>query len=220
MAQYYPIYLDITGCLCVVIGGGHVSARKTAGLLEAGARVRVVSPVIVPELLSLVNDDRIEFIASHYESAHLDGASLVFAATNMRDVNAQVTRDAGALCIPVNAADAPTEGNFIVPAVIRRGDFCLSISTGGNNPLLAARLHEEFERRFGTEYGGFVELLGDMRNAIKFRTEDTSERRRALSFLLDNEQEIRELIALGRADEASSLARSLVDSALSPRSVE
>lgn len=220
MSQYYPIYLNVADRLCVVVGGGQVAARKSAGLLEAGARVRLVSLEINSELQSQVEESRLEFIQTTYEAAHLQGATLVFAATNRREVNAQVAEDAGALRIPVNVVDAPEEGNFIVPAVVRRGDFCLCISTGGNNPLLAVRLQREMEERFGSEYGEFVQFLGQMRETIKGRTNDTAKRRLALSFLLDNENEIRALIAAGRTEAAHLLASSLVESVLSSRTVE
>src|SRR5579871_907816 len=163
MARYYPLTLEIAGETCVVVGGGMVAERKVSGLLEAGARVRVVSPQLTPALQALAAAAQIEAQRAPYDPSCLTDALLVFAATDDRAVNAQVAADARARALLVNVADAPEEGRFIVPSVVRRGEFCLSISTGGANPMLAARLSEEMEQRFGPEYGAFVELLGQMR---------------------------------------------------------
>src|SRR5690348_8063093 len=94
MSRFYPLFLNITGRLCVVIGGGAVAERKVAGLLDAGARVRVVSPEATLTLRHLAEQGRIELVVESYQSAHLEGAYLVFAATSMRAVNAQVANDA------------------------------------------------------------------------------------------------------------------------------
>src|SRR5579862_6754618 len=111
MSRFYPIFLDLAGRLCVVVGGGAVAERKVAGLLQAGARVRVASPEISPALRDLANRGEIEYHAVEYRGHLLDGAQLVFAATSVRAVNAQVAQDASALNLPASIADAPEEGS-------------------------------------------------------------------------------------------------------------
>jgi precorrin-2 dehydrogenase/sirohydrochlorin ferrochelatase len=209
MSRFYPVYLNVAGRLCVVIGGGAVAERKIAGLLEAGARVRVVSPEAAPGIIELAGRGTIEYHSTRYEHEYLKDAHLVFAATNARDVNAQVAAHARSLDIPVNVADAPDDGSFVVPSVVRRGEFCLSISTGGNNPMLAARLATEMQARFGPEFGAFVELLGDVRDTIKEWTSDTTVRRQAVAAVLDNEAELRAYLAMGHSDAARALALSI-----------
>ncbi|HLK58242.1 MAG TPA: bifunctional precorrin-2 dehydrogenase/sirohydrochlorin ferrochelatase [Chthonomonadaceae bacterium] len=210
MPRYYPISLDLSGKLCLVVGGGAVAERKVAGLLDAGARVRVISPELTPTLQALADAQRIEVLLAPYETACLADAGLVFAATNRREVNARVAQEAGARGLLVNVADAPEASSFHVPALIRRGDFCLSISTGGKNPLLAARLSDELETRFGPEYGAFVELLGQMRDYIKGMTDLPPLRHRALERLLDAENELCALLRASEGDAARTYAEALI----------
>src|SRR5689334_10910631 len=123
--------LDMTDRTAVIVGGGTVAARKARGLLEAGAKVRCVSPVFSPEI-----PGNVERIAEGYASRHLDGAFLVFAATDNREVNNAVVRDAQARGLLVNRADAEEgrPGNFVVPASHRAGNLVLSVS--GGSPAL------------------------------------------------------------------------------------
>lgn len=213
MPRYYPLFLDLSDTLCLVVGGGAVAERKVLGLLEAGSSVRVVSPVFTPTLESLAAAGRIEAICAPYERAQLTGVSLVFAATNDRQVNAQIASDAAAQNLPVNVADAPHEGDFITPSVVRRGDLCIAITTGGNNPTLTARLAEELETRFGPEYAEFVQLLGRMRDKIKTTTTDPEARRRAFTHLLDAEVELCRLLQVGQNEAAIAQAEALIASA-------
>jgi siroheme synthase-like protein len=214
MPRYYPIQLNLEDRTCLVVGGGAVAARKVGGLLEAGARVRVVSPRLAPELQARAEAGEIEARLADYAPEHLDGVVLAFAATDDRSVNAQVAADAEARGIPVNVADSPEESRFLVPSVVRRGALCLSVSTGGNSPMLAARLCDELEARFGPEYGDFVELLGQMRSYIKERTRDVSRRRAAFARLLDAEAELRVALRAGPPEAARTLAEALVAEAL------
>lgn len=214
MAQYYPIFLGISGRQCLIVGGGAVAARKTIGLLESGASVRVVSPELSPKLEDLASSGEIEVVRESYKTAHLENTFLVYAATNDRAVNAGICSDAHERNILVNSADAPQEGDFIVPSVVRRGEFCIAVSTGGNNPMLASRVSGELETRFGPEYGEFVEIIGEMRNTIKSLTDDEALRRSALAKLLDFDSEILELLRSGKQDEARSWAMNLVNQVL------
>jgi precorrin-2 dehydrogenase/sirohydrochlorin ferrochelatase len=216
MGRTYPIHLHLADKTCLVVGGGVVAERKVTGLTAAGARVRVVSLSFTPELQRRAEAGEIETIAAAYEPRFLEDVCLVFAATDDRAVNARVAADAAERRLLVNTADEAAEGDFSVPATVRRGELCLSIATGGNNPMLAARLCEELERRFGPEYGAYVELLGRMRHYIKKSTEDAAARRRALARLLDAEADLRRLLRFGQTEAASALAHDLVAQALEP----
>src|SRR5438105_5963542 len=129
----YPVLLQLTGRLAVVIGGGTVGRRKTAGLLAAGARVRIVALNSRP---ADWDEPLVEWRQEPYRSSHLQGAALVFAAA-VDDVNRQVTADARQAGIWVNVADDPDGSDFLVPAVLRRGDFVVAVGTGGAAPVLA-----------------------------------------------------------------------------------
>ncbi|MCX6596033.1 MAG: bifunctional precorrin-2 dehydrogenase/sirohydrochlorin ferrochelatase [Acidobacteria bacterium] len=135
---HYPVFLNLRGRRVVVVGGGPVAVRKAKGLLEAGALVTVIAPEVLTGL-------PIQQKVRKYRPGDLKGAVLAFTATNDRAVNAQVTAEANKRRIPVNVADAPDEGDFIVPARVRRGRIQIAISTGGESPRLAKQLREKLE---------------------------------------------------------------------------
>lgn len=135
---FYPVFLNLEGRRVAIVGGGPVAVRKARGVLEAGAQVTLISPELSTKL-------RVEWKRRRYRQGDLEGAALVFAATDDRAVNAKVGRDATALGIPVNVADAPGECAFIVPARIRKNGFHLAISTDGRDPRRTAALRKKLE---------------------------------------------------------------------------
>ncbi len=138
---YYPVFLDIRGQRALVIGAGPVALRKTRGLLEAGARVTVVAPAFHSDFDGLP----VERIQHEFTDSDLDGAALVFAATDSREVNHRAAVLAKARGIPANIADAPAECTFLVPARIHRENLQIAISTGGKSPSRAAELRRKLE---------------------------------------------------------------------------
>ena len=157
----YPIFLDLSGRRCVVVGGGEVANRKARKLLQARARVVVISPEIAAELESVA----VEIHRRSYREGDLEGAYLAFAATNSREANAAVAREAKERGVPINVADRPSEGDFALPSTLRRGRLQVAVSTGGASPALARRIKEELEAVFGPEWAGIVEELGRSRRA-------------------------------------------------------
>ncbi len=149
----YPIFLDLSGRRCVVVGGGEVANRKARKLLQARARVVVISPEIEPELESVA----VEVHRRPNREGDLEGAYLAFAATNAREVNAAVAREAKERGVPINVADKPSEGDFALPSTLRRGRLQVAVSTGGASPTLAQRIRGELEEAFGPEWAGIVE---------------------------------------------------------------
>lgn len=138
---YYPVFLDLRDRPVLVVGAGKVALRKTRALLEAGARVTVVSPKAEPEFDVLP----VRLRRRKFRSSDVAGHLLVFAATNDREVNRRVRQAAlGANCL-VNVADAPQECTFLVPARIRRGGLQVAVSTGGKSPRLAVALRQRIE---------------------------------------------------------------------------
>ncbi|MCD6406105.1 MAG: bifunctional precorrin-2 dehydrogenase/sirohydrochlorin ferrochelatase [Planctomycetes bacterium] len=155
-----PIGLVIEGKLCVVVGSGSVAARKAAALLEAGARVRVVGKRFSADFAEL---DAVERVRAAYHKRYLDGARLVVAATSESAANRLVARDARAAGILVNAVDMPDECDLIFPAVTRKGDVSVAISTGGASPTLARRLKERIETSIEDAYGDLAAILKAVR---------------------------------------------------------
>jgi cobalt-precorrin 5A hydrolase/precorrin-3B C17-methyltransferase len=140
----YPIYLhNLKNALTIVVGGGPVGERKVRGLLAAEARIRLISPTATAQLSAWAASGRLEWWARAYQPGDLQGALLVFAATNQRSVNAQVAEAAtlgGALC---NVADAPSEGHFHLPALYRSADLTVAVGTNGTDPRLAQQIRDQ-----------------------------------------------------------------------------
>jgi siroheme synthase-like protein len=139
LSAYYPIFLDLRDRPVVVVGGGRVALRKVTGLLEAGARVRVIAPRTAPRLRAY----RIE--RRRYRPGDLRGAVLAFAATDDRAVNHAVAGEARRRRIPVNVADSVDDCTFLVPARLQRGDLHIAISTSGRDPRLAKATRRQLE---------------------------------------------------------------------------
>lgn len=140
--------------------------RKVQDLLEAGARVTVVSPELTPTLAKLAHQGRLRHLKCNFTPEHLEGMVLVVGATDDPEVNARVSAAAQARGIWVNIADAPELCTFIVPAQVRRDPLTIAISTGGASPALARRLREDLEAFFGPEYGPYLTLLQAVREKV------------------------------------------------------
>ena len=164
--RYFPVNLDIKDRTCLVVGGGRVGRRKIISLLECGARVRVVSEELLPELEDMVENGRVELLGRKYRKEYLEGVSLVFAATDDVEVNTHVSRDAAEKGLWVNVADAPELCSFILPANVTRGDLSISVSTSGRSPALAARVRRDLEKQFGSEYERFLIIMGLVRTNV------------------------------------------------------
>jgi precorrin-2 dehydrogenase/sirohydrochlorin ferrochelatase len=161
--KYYPIFLDIRNKKCVIVGGGEIAARKAERLLDCGAKVFIISPKLTPELAALKAKDVISHIPSEYNDDLMDGASLIIGATDDEKTNAQISLDARGKGIPVNIVDDPQKCDFILPALVQRGDLAIAIGTGGKSPALARHLREELEAKYGKEYEILLNILGGLR---------------------------------------------------------
>jgi len=182
----YPVFLDLSGRIVVVVGGGAVATERAARLAACGARVRLVSPEVLPALGEMVSDGRIaEHHARGYADGDLDGAVLVIAATDDADVNRRVRDDARAMGAEVNVADDPGGSTAVIPAVVRQGDLALAITTGGASPVLARRIREDLQQHFGPGWAGLIDLLAETRDELIATYPDIAARRAAVEALLD-----------------------------------
>jgi siroheme synthase-like protein len=139
--RHYPIFLDLKDRPVLVVGAGTVALRKTRGLVEAGAKVTVVAPDMLPDFDALP----VRQIRRPFRAADLIGAVLVFAATDDRQVNHRIGIAAKGKTIFANIADSAEECDFIVPARLERGEVQIAISTGGKSPRLSADLRRKLE---------------------------------------------------------------------------
>ena len=202
--RYYPIYLDLKGRDALVVGGGAVAEGKALQLVEAGARVTVVSPELTEALSAAAGRGEITHIAGSFIEENLNGVFLVISATGDRRVNEKVAnaaRERGLLC---NVVDQPDLCDFITPALVTRGELQISVSTGGGSPTLTQRVKREVAALIGDEYGALLELAADMRAEAKSRVADFDRRKDALRAFV--ESDALDLIRAGRRDEARALA--------------
>ncbi len=183
---YIPIFFDVTGRPCVVIGGGEVAVRKVESLLEAGARVTVVSPRLSPTLTAAVARGLVTHIARDYAPGDINGCVLVYAATDDPKLHREVAAEARSLGIPINVADVPELCSFIAPAVVKRGALQIAISTGGASPAFAARIRRELEDRFGAEYALTLDLMRAARRRVHAEEIAPAERTRRLTDLANS----------------------------------
>ncbi len=182
----YPIVLEGSAITAVVVGGGRVAERKVRALLATGARVRVVAPTIDESLRELARGmDHCAIEERDYRTEDIAGATLVFATTDRRDVNARVAEDARRAGILVNVADDGTGGDFVTPAAHARGGLLISITTGGV-PGAAARIRDAVAARFDERYASALARLGELRAAL-LESGDRDGWKQAASTLLDDD---------------------------------
>ncbi|NOX25616.1 MAG: bifunctional precorrin-2 dehydrogenase/sirohydrochlorin ferrochelatase [Deltaproteobacteria bacterium] len=167
--KYYPVFLRIKARLCLVVGGGRVAERKVKGLLECGAKVVVVSPELTACLRELYDERVISWQARVYHRDDITGAILAIAATDDPGVQDMVAADAERHNIMLNVVDVPAKCNFILPALVKRGDLAIAISTSGNSPALAKKLRHELAAQIGREYEILNNLMGILRPEVMAR---------------------------------------------------
>jgi siroheme synthase-like protein len=168
----FPAFLKLTNRRVLVVGGGSIAAQKIRSLLEAGARVHVVSPKLAPQLAEWVRNRQIDWSPKPFEPTDLDGTFLVIAATSLRDLNAHVYREADRRNILCNAVDDIDHCHFYYGSIVQRGDLQITISTNGKSPALAQRLRKELEQQFGPEYEHWLEWLGAARETLRAQSTD------------------------------------------------
>jgi precorrin-2 dehydrogenase/sirohydrochlorin ferrochelatase len=206
--RYYPVHLDLQDRPVLVVGGGPIAEGKARQLVDAGARVRVVSPELTEELQLLVDAGRIDRRAGEFRAADLDGVCLVISATDERKVNEEVSVESRARGIWCNVVDQPALCDFITPALILRGELQIGISTGGGSPVLAQRVKREIGELIGAEYEELLALAAEMRGEAKKLIPDFARRRDVLRAFV--ESEALGLLRAGRREEARQIAHGLL----------
>lgn len=206
----YPINLILDNKPCVVLGGGHVALRKVKGLLDAKAKVTVISPEIVVELAKLVEEKRIIWQKKCYEQGDLDGFTLAICAIGNEKINAEVQREAKQKKVILNVVDRLEFCDFALPAKIRRGDLLVTFSTNGKSPALAKYLRCKMEREFDETYAKWLDRLVQLRKEA-IETLPTSDDREIFwrSALSDD---VMELVKNKKYDEAEASIRDAISS--------
>lgn len=205
--NYLPIFLDVKGKQCLVVGGGDVSLRKTSFLLQAGALVTIVSPEISTELAKLAG---VTHIAERFKASHLDGHLLVIAATDEEETNISVSVEAKLRNIPVNVVDNPALCSFIVPSILDRSPIVVAFSSGGASPVLIRMLRGKLETMIPQAYSQLASFSARFRSAVK--TSVTNPAKRRIFWENVFEGPIAEKIFSGDEKAAESMLVSMMES--------
>jgi len=177
----FPLFIDLKGKSCVVVGGGNVAERKIRTLLEFGAEVTVVSLQISADIKKMEQQGRVAVKSRGYRTGDLKGAFIAIAATSDRCVNEDVYNDAVRSGIFVNVADGIEKSTFVFPSTIRRGDLVIGISTSGSCPALSKHLRKKIEDTIPGNYGDVLEVLKEHRDRIINEVGDAAERKKVLN---------------------------------------
>lgn len=196
----YTIALVLQKRPCVVVGGGIIAERKIVPLLESDARVLVISDNVTPSIKKWADEGQLTWLSRRFAPGDLHGAFLVIAATNDRQVNESIAQEAAQEKALINVVDDPELCDFYVPAVLKRGDLQIAISSGGKSPVLSKHLRERLENQFGEEYGLFLDMVQRLRERMKSLGLDGKTRHRAEKDFI--ESPALSLLAQGDAQQA------------------
>lgn len=176
----YPINLELAGKRVLIVGGGQVAERKAKGLLAAGAVVTIIAPDVTDALAALAQAGRLAWVQGALVAGQVTERKplLVFCTARDAAANALAAKEARAVGALVNEAVRPEGTDFTVPARIRRGDFLLTVSTGGVSPALSRALRARLEEEFPPAFGDWLNLLGQIRAEMKEKLK-TSEARQS-----------------------------------------
>lgn len=166
MTNLFPMFMKLSGKRCLVVGAGKIGEPKIGGLMDTGARIHVVAIAASDQVREWADAGKIDLELRAFSSTDLDGMFLAVVATASRSLNERVyfeAQERGVLC---NVVDVPDLCDFFYPAVVRRGDLQIAISTAGQSPSLAQRLRQQLERQFGDGYAAWVEQLGETRRLV------------------------------------------------------
>jgi precorrin-2 dehydrogenase/sirohydrochlorin ferrochelatase len=193
------MFVKLEGKRCLVVGAGKVGEPKIGGLIDTGARVHVVALEASETVHRWANAGQITLELRSFVPADLDETFLAIVATASRELNSSIYREAqqrGLLC---NVVDVPEYCDFYYPAVVRRGDLQIAISTNGQSPSLAQKLRQQLERQFGPAYARWVAELGETRKLVLASHLDPKRKSQLLHSLAS-----REALKAALADESAT----------------
>lgn len=212
--DFLPIFMNVKGEKCLVIGGGKIASRKVFMLLRAGATVSVVSPELCQDLTIRKNESEITHIDRSFSDNDLLNCKIVIAATNDESVNRHVSELAKSKGIPVNVVDAPALCSFIVPSIIDRNPVQIAISTGGASPVLARLLRSRLETFIPAAYGRLATLVESFREKVKQKFSNSDEIRTFWEQILEGP--VADNLIAGKDKIARELLEKSVENASAP----
>lgn len=185
---YFPIYVNLEQKRILIVGGGRVALRKVKVLLEYGSEILVVAPEMEEELCRMeesASPGKLKLERRQFQKEDLKTADMIIAATDSPAENSRIYKLCKQKGKPINVVDVPAECDFIFPAIVKKKDLVVSVSTGGKSPLFAAKVKQELENRIPDYYGELVETLGKWRNRILTEVSDVKKRKRIFEILVE-----------------------------------
>ena len=167
MPAFYPVFLNLRGRRCVIVGGGEVAERKVQLLKECGASITFISPEVTEGIWQMAQEGQVEWHSRDYRSGDLEGAFISIAATDDERINRAVHREARERNVLLNVVDVTHLCDFIAPSIVRRGEVMVAISTGGLSPALARKLREELPKAGALEWADLASVLSEVRLELR-----------------------------------------------------
>lgn len=166
MTNLFPMFMKLAAKQCLVVGAGKVGEPKIGALIDTGASVHVVAVAASGQVREWADAGKIELELRPFTASDLDGKFLAVAATASESLNRLIYREAQRREVLCNVVDVPEYCDFFYPAVMRRGDLQIAVSTAGQSPSLAQKIRQQLEQQFGEGYAAWVEQLGETRRLI------------------------------------------------------
>jgi siroheme synthase-like protein len=199
--DYYPLFLNLKGKNCLVVGGGRVALRKVTNLIDHGASVTVISPFICSSLQKLAETEKVKIVAKQFTASDIADFFMVIAATSDNKTNRQVAAESQRRRVLVNVVDDASLSDFIFPALLSRHDLTIAVSTGGKSPALSRKLRDHLEQHLEKEYSTLIEIAAEVRAEV--RKKRIAVKKDAWQYALDIEALI-SLLQDGQKEQAKS----------------
>jgi len=210
VTSLFPMFLKLAGRQCLVVGAGKVGEPKIGGLIDSGARIHVVAIEATGQVRDWAAAGKIDLELRAFSTNDLDGKFLAIVATASKHLNQLVYREANERGVLCNVVDVPEYCDFFYPAVVRRGDLQIAISTNGQSPSLAQKLRQQLDMQFGPGYAAWVEQLGETRRLILASALDTETKSDLLHSLASREAFEAALAKIPSLSAASTLRSEIV----------
>ena len=208
--DYLPLFCQLRGRRCLLVGAGDVAARKARLLLDAGAQLQVCALTFSEPFYEWQQTGEATLLQQPFSAELLDACWLVIAATNDDRVNQQVSEAAEARRLFCNVVDAPEQASAIMPSIIDRSPLMIAVSSGGRAPVLARLLREKLEALLPQHLGKLAALAGTLRQRVKQHYATGAERRRFWEKLFVSDR-----LAQAAANNDTPRASALIDALFS-----
>ena len=207
--KFYPINLNIENKKCTVVGGGKVALRKILSLLDCGAKIEVIAPEVCEEIFQLSKQKKITLIQEKYSAEKISTGMILIAATNDFELNKKILRDGRNKNFLVNVVEG--ESDFNVPSKVERGDFLLTISTGGNSPAFSKFVRENLDQEFSADFGEGLKIISQRRQEVKKLLQNHEDRKNFWRRILT--PELWQLLKKGELEKVEEIIKNAVESA-------